>query len=432
MSAQVADAMVQAVNAVRRSPVTRLPLAFAIQTGDNSDNCQYNEVRWNIDVLDGGEITPDSGSAAKYQGVAESDPLYYDQYYWHPEGTPTGKPDDLLRAKYGFPVVKGLLDAARRKFSAAGLNIPWYTAFGNHDGLVQGNFPHTLQTSLISTGVIKVISPPTGVSQANVLETVQDPNKLNSLLVLSPYAKLVAADPRRRSITRKQVVAEHFTTTGLPVGHGFTAANRTAGTAYYTFDQGPVRAIVLDTVNPNGYSDGSIDKAQFTWLKAQLAASTGKAVIVFSHHTSDTMTNPLIVTGGEVTPRVLGGPVVEALLAAPNVIAWVNGHTHRNQIWARPRAGGGGFWEINTASHIDWPQQSRLIEIADNHDGTWSIFTTMVDHAGPVSYAGSMDSPTALAGLARELALNDPQRRDSVMEGDMASRNIELLVPAPF
>ena len=70
------------------------------------------------------------------------------------------------------------------------------------------------------------------------------------------------------------------------------------------------------------------------------------------------------------------------------MIAWVNGHTHSNQIWAHPRSEKGkvvgGFWEINTASHIDWPQQARLIEIVDNHDGTLSIFTTMIDHGGPL------------------------------------------------
>jgi hypothetical protein len=41
--------------------------------------------------------------------------------------------------------------------------MPWYTAFGNHDELVQGNFPsRTLQIELLSTGGLKVMSPPRG------------------------------------------------------------------------------------------------------------------------------------------------------------------------------------------------------------------------------------------------------------------------------
>ena len=92
--------------------------------------------------------------------------------------------------------------------------------------------------------------------------------------------------------------------------------------------------------------------------------------------------HPLVGTGGDLGPRVLGADVLATLLAHDCVIAWVNGHTHTNQVWARTRADGTGLWEINTASHIDWPQQSRIIEIADNADGTLSIFTTMLDHAG--------------------------------------------------
>jgi hypothetical protein len=61
LSAHVADAMVQAVNQVGAGPVTGSALAFAMQTGDNSDNCQFNEVRWNIDVLDGAQVRVDSG-----------------------------------------------------------------------------------------------------------------------------------------------------------------------------------------------------------------------------------------------------------------------------------------------------------------------------------------------------------------------------------
>ena len=73
--------------------------------------------------------------------------------------------------------------------------------------------------------------------------------------------------------------------------------------------------------------------------------------------------------------------------------------------------GGGGFWEVNTASHVDFPQQSRIVEVVDNHDGTLSIFTTMLDHAGPASYGGRTGEPVSLAGLGRELALNDWQSR---------------------
>ncbi len=159
----------------------------------------------------------------------------------------------------------------------------------------------------------------------------------------------------------------------------------------------------MDTVNPNGYSDGSIDNAQFAWLESVLNQSAGKIVMVFSHHTSWTMKNTLIGTGGVVETRVNGARVLERLLSHQEVVAWVNGHTHKNQVLAHTRPEGGGLWEINTASHIDWPQQSRLIEIADNQDGTLSIFTTMVDHAGPTAYGGNT-SDTVQPGLPRPRA----------------------------
>jgi metallophosphoesterase (TIGR03767 family) len=426
LTAQVSDSMVRAVNALTETPALGLPVAFVIQTGDNSDNSQFNEVRWNIDLLDGKTVRPDSGDLTKYEGVM----LGSDPNYWHPQGE---IPSDTLRANHGFPTLPGLLDASRRPFAATGLNTDWYSAFGNHDGLIQGNFPTSTPLNAIATGPLKIMSPPAGFSQANAeaLAASQDLGAVLGPILATPgAAQPVTPDPDRRVLTRGQIVNEHFDTSGSPVGHGFTSQNRTAGTAYYTVDKGAVLMVVLDTVNVNGYADGSIDSAQFSWMKQVINAAADKLVLVFSHHTSRTMTNPLVLTGGDPGPRVLGDDVVSYLLSKPQVIAWINGHTHRNQIWAHPGSAG-GFWEINTASHIDFPQQARIIEIADNADGTLSIFTTILDHAAPAEFDGKLDSVESLASLSRELSANDPQLVAAGLAGTPADLNVELLVRRP-
>jgi metallophosphoesterase (TIGR03767 family) len=434
LSGHIADAMVRELNAIGRGPVTGKPLALAIQTGDNSDNSQLNEIRWNIDLLDGRPVAVDSGDLTRYEGVSDDDPTYYDTHYWHPHGTPTGKEDDIPRKQRGFPTVPGLLDAARRPFQAAGLRMPWYSAFGNHDGLAQGNFPATLQLNTIATGPAKLISTPLGYSPADVADALQsgDVTALMSAAAASGAIRTVTADPNRRLLNRKEIVEEHFRAAGAPTGHGFTARNREDGTAYYSFDRGLIRFIVLDTVNPNGYADGSIDATQFDWLYDLLHSSANRVVIVCSHHTSDTMNNPLVGTGGDQEERVTGDKVLELLLANHEVVAWVNGHTHKNQIWAHKRPKGGGLWEINTASHIDWPQQSRIIEIVDNRDKTVSIFTTLVDHAGPRSYGGRTSTSVQLASLGRELAANDWHIDAEKHRGARNARNVELVVKAPL
>ena len=73
---------------------------------------------------------------------------------------------------------------------------------------------------------------------------------------------------------------------------------------------------------------------------------------------------------------------------------------------------------------------SRLIEIADNGDGTLSIYTTMLDHAGPASNTGLGDTKQ-LAGLGREMAANDPQNRTDSGRGQLSDRNLELVVAKP-
>ncbi len=431
LTTQLADAIVGAVKQAGRGPVSGLPLGFAMCTGDNNDNCQLNELQWQIGVLNGTPITPGSGDPKRFEGVHDQDATSYDVHYWHPDGAPAGKTDDNARRLYGFPVVKGLLEAATRTFTPQGVGLPWYTCYGNHDGLVQGNFPQSFQLTNAATGPLKVVSLPAGVSP----DDLQRGDPAAGAALLAAPARQVTADPARRVITRTETVKEHLTSGGIPTGHGYTAANLADGTAYYAFDPTPlVRAIVLDTVNPNGESSGSLDEAQFGWLKAELGKVSGagkdKLVVVFSHHTIGSMTNQ-IVSVDSPGQRVLGPAVRDLLLQFPNVVLWVNGHTHRNAVTPYKRTDGGGFWEVNTAAHVDWPCQARLVEVLDNADGTLSVFGTIVDAAAPLSYGGRLDSATAMASLARELAANDWQERNDDRRGKVEDRNVELLLPAP-
>ena len=83
------------------------------------------------------------------------------------------------------------------------------------------------------------------------------------------------------------------------------------------------------------------------------------------------------------------------------MIAWVAGHTHVNKVTPYPDGKGRGFWSIRAAAEADWPQQTRLLEVFDNRDGTLSIFGTILDHAGeaaappPGTSAAAMTLPTS-------------------------------------
>ena len=206
------------------------------------------------------------------------------------------------------------------------------------------------------------------------------------------------------------------TTTASPTWTRLRTRRRPDRRIYYARDlKAPgIRFISLDTVSQGGTvqdsADGNVDDPQFQWLEGELnrAQAQNKLVVVFGHHpirslvsnTPDEAAAPCTTNdshghnanpGCDIDPRGSspihlgtdrpGAKGLATLLDEhPGVVAYVAGHTHENKVLACGSAEGcparANWWEINTSAVADWPQQSRLIELMDNHDGTLSLFGT--------------------------------------------------------
>ena len=127
----------------------------------------------------------------------------------------------------------------------------------------------------------------------------------------------------------------------------------------------------------NGRSDGSLGVRQLAWLEERLAevhslhlSSDGRPVaaglenrlvVLASHHGLASLTNDREQVDGpeEDQPRVTATEIRGLLHRFPNVVLWLNGHRHRNEIVFRRSPGqqDHGFWEVSTVSLADWPSQ---------------------------------------------------------------------------
>jgi metallophosphoesterase (TIGR03767 family) len=429
LTVQGAIALVERINALRGGPVTGAPLHFAMTTGDNTDNNAKSELEWFLKIMSGGRITPNTGDPRHYEGVQNSGL----ELYWQPDANIRDADKQL-----GFPHLDGFLKAAIREVRSPGLNLPWYSTVGNHDALPLGCYASHGDSYLteLAIGGRKLMDVSTAEAHKlqDAIKNSDDPQGVQYHDFLKAHARAmrsVTPDEKRAPFTPAEYLRAHLDPAhrGLgPIGHGYSWANLDAGTQYYAFRiAGDVIGISLDTTDPGGHYEGSIGTAQLRWLDRTLRENKDAYAIVFSHHTSKSMgnTRPDPAHPGE---RRLGGQEVVALLGShPNVLAWVNGHIHRNVITPHAAPDGRSFWEISTASHVDYPQLARVIELVDNKDGTLSLFTTLVESSAPHRTDFSDLSQTGLAALYRELALNAPGAGKK-LAGDPEDRNTELVL----
>lgn len=439
------SAFVRTLNRLRESPDTGSRLAVAISAGDNVDNAQLNELGWFVALVGGGEVDCRS-RGAPYEGV--QDPTWDDRTHWHPDAAP-----DRYRELWGFPDCPGLLAEALRPFSAEALALPWLSCFGNHDGLIMGNSLPTLAYRDLVVGDRKPVAlPPKFDAVKHAAEFHSAPERF-----LGGPARHVAVDAARRIVGRREFVEAHLNAPGRPAGHGYSSASLRQGTTYcvHDIDSGrvPIRFILLDTTNMDGFYEGSIGRRQLSWLEERLAEVSRRhldaggrwveqsgvcdhLIVLLSHHPLEDLVNARVDQRGleEDQPRALAAEVEALLHRFPNVVLWLNGHRHVNHVWPRPdpAARTAGFWEVSTAAIADWPCQVRLLELVANGDDSLSILSTMVDADVPAD-PGEAAGLARLAAVHRELAANDPfSGLEPFREGGPKDRNVVLLVPAPF
>lgn len=333
------------------------------------------------------------------------------------------------------------------------LKTPWYVAFGNHDGYLRG-------TAAVGAGVNEVSLLSTG----------------------------------RHHMNQREFINEFFETRSQPKGHGFNLADasrrndtdpRNDGYYAFTAGAGKFRMVVLNTIidgtdprlptdlvrNPLALSDGTVDAAQFAWLQAELkqAWAAKQMVMVFSHHPDLTFAE--FGMFAQAVPTDVTAAQVNAELASyPNVLAWVAGHTHLHRVRAfevkssaeglagsngvvttpvscrqagSPSDGKSycrGFWQIETASLIDFPQEQRLIEIFDNGNGTGTLRGPVLTHRYEKSrkLAEADDrcqfyvlDPNSLQALSSDAGLNVVCTAEATRQGKPSDRNVELMFRMP-
>lgn len=361
LTPQVFEAHIR--TARRISDRSSRPFDFAIIAGDLTDTSQKNELDWMITALNGGVIDPDSG--------VDDDPI-------------PGPGND-----YNDP------------FLAIGIESPWYVALGNHDvlhvggfGLIDSTLRDAAQGDHLFTG-----SNFSKIWGGYVAGDTADHKVIFDASVMTP------ADPDRLPLNETELLQTLYDAGGAPAGHGFSLEDIAAQKGYYSVYPvagKPIKMIVLDSTDSAGTALGSMGQMQFSWLHEELvsAADQHELVIVVSHHRLQDFDDK---------SKVSGEMVKDLLVSSDNVILHLTGHGHRDRKSLQTANGEGGFWELMTTSTIDFPMQSRVLELVDENNGYLSIYVTNVGHNS---------AATTLASKARQLAAGKLAFGTTFFDGD--------------
>ncbi|GAB4306281.1 MAG: hypothetical protein Kow0090_21530 [Myxococcota bacterium] len=351
-------------------------LDFFLSTGDATDSALNTELVMFVDVMNGKKgFNPD-----------------------------TGEDDDP---------VPGPDNDSKDPFDALGLDIPWYWVYGNHDVLIVGNSPPTEKSSEKATGT-KAASGTRDWRRNGDVTTGDVPSDENRWVGdFGTIAKTLIESAEKPG----------------PKGHGLGEENRENEVYHYVAEPVagiPIVLIVMALPDMTGGAEGVLfqkDIDDFLVPELEKVQAEGKLAIVASHFPSYKLDTRAGLAGDDLPGAVPGDALVETLNSYPNVIAYIAGHTHTNTILAHPAPEGKGeeygYWEIVTASLLDFPQQARFVEIVYNGDGTGSIFLTLLDYASPEG---------SLAEMGRKLAIIDHVTGwSSETLGDIENRNAELV-----
>ena len=406
----VFDAAVQTINNLDNER----PFDLGLALGDMANNTQKNELDWFIKIMDGGTITPSSGQQ---------------------------KP--------------GTLPDYQLTYTAPGLHsrIPWYAVLGNHDHFWSGSKPvdGKIRTTYTGTKILQSGWALTDSTQMAFntysMGVIDGSTKYGDVIgcgkvdLIGPIPD-ISADPNRKSLfVLSDWIDEFKTSTSQPYGHGFVQSNpeNVLGACYSFIPKSdiPLKIIVLDDTQlatdnyplPDSiYGHGELPRERYDWLIKQLndGQASNQLMIIAAHVPIHVVQPPNSFTWIAVSGCYDNeDSLVNQLQKFPNLILWVSGHRHLNNVTAIPSKNHekpeSGFWEVETKSTREFPEQFRTFDIVRNQDNTISIITTNVD-------VDMTNHPLAAIGRKYAIASNQIYGMVPVpLETGSVSYNAELI-----